>query len=97
MLKHKQYPNYMHYVELYKEKAANIDFFNFMTSKCLGRVIMDEEVYFPKCPKPKPKQVKKSRIPRRRKQTGMQMPLMIPMPPVILKDNIWCSPTKTYM
>lgn len=96
MLKHKQFPNYMHYVERYKEQAAKIDFFDFMTNKCQGQPVREEEVYFPPCPQPKSRRKGKSKSPRRRKQ-GIQMPLTVPVPPVILKDNIWCRPSKPYL
>lgn len=96
MLKHKQYPNYIHYVERYYEKAAKIDFFDFMTLKCQGRAVLEEEVYFPPCPPQKPKKRGKSKSPRRRKHE-MQLELTVPVPPIILKDDVWCRPCKPYI
>lgn len=96
MLKHKQYPNYMHFVERYQQQAGKIDFFDFMFNKCRGRVVKREEVYFPPCNRPKSKRKGKSKSPRRRKGK-IQLPLTVPVPPTILKDNVWCRPSKPFM
>lgn len=99
MLKHKQYPNYIHYVERYYEQAAKIDFFDFMMVKCQGRPVRDDEVYFPPCPPPvkaKKRGKSKRKSPNRAKHE-IEMELTVPMPPIILKDDIWCRPCKPYL